>query len=850
MKKNGIGPTTTGTTWTETHTPFNINHYQVKRVCQFKWHSIVFTILAVILMSLNEVQSTVSVANRPARNVQKNGAHNDKEALDTSLQIIHDIATENFGTLCLTIAYRSLNVAINTERYEGSRQKVDLAAVVLQEVGVNRHGDSPPESPERPRTPGWDLDINMIEIEEECSLPVEQKVELNKLLKDYESLLDALAKGLLSDDYITSARILATNITNGILGTSVWWIKNVGGLGGPRRIEEDGVQIGTKPSTKYPWFEDEDSSPGLRSPKFVPSPASTSFKGWWTYPYYSCNNRRWILSYSVAIPPIGRHGLRGFLSIDIDISDLHINQCDPPISQPSPSRTNQLSSHDEVMNEIDVFHNSHKCHEDSMQCEYRQLRNGFNKNNFVTAGWIRGAYQCLCKPGYYSIRHLHGFNGTVMEIAFREFRENISTYYDSVFRCQRCAPGCTTCTSPAPCLATYNWVFRISLLTISVLCAVFTLSLACYMYRHRKVKVFKVASPIFLTITLLGCAIMYLEMAAIFPILDVYSCIVTKWTRHMGFCVTYTALLMKTWRVSLTYRVKSAHKVKLTDKQLLQWMVPILLVMLIYLGTWTLSATPTAEVIKDKHGLKFKQCSYNWWDHSLAIGEVLFLAWGVRVCYNVRNAESLYNEARMISYAIYNIALVNIAMIAFHLFIFPQAGPDIKYLLGFIRTQLSTSTTIALVFGPKVVRVLRGQGDQWDNRAKVRGITASFSLNGIGLVPEDSPNVYQENEELKEEIQKLAAQMEFMKIVHMEINNRHIKPKPGGYFTLVAGFQSPMSKGTMAQTQTSKPSTQQNSGISEDGHSGTNSIGANSIGYPSSMHAGPNTAASNGTERV
>lgn len=81
--------------------------------------------------------------------------------------------------------------------------------------------------------------------------------------------------------------------------------------------------------------------------------------------------------------------------------------------------------------------------------------------------------------------------------------------------------------------------------------------------------------------------------------------------------------------------------------------------------------------------------------------------------------------------------------------LFPQAGPDIKYLLGFIRTQLSTSVTIAFVFGPKVVRVLRGQGDQWDNRARVRGITASFSLNGIGLVPEDSPDLYQENEELK-----------------------------------------------------------------------------------------------------
>lgn len=175
-------------------------------------------------------------------------------------------------------------------------------------------------------------------------------------------------------------------------------------------------------------------------------------------------------------------------------------------------------------------------------------------------------------------------------MAYREYRDNISSYYENVFRCSRCAEGCITCNSPAPCLAHYNWGFRLAILTVSIMCAGFTIVLSCYLYHHRKVKVFKVASPIFLTITLLGCAIMYLEvkqklnqpnwslsnhfrffyamqMAAIFPILDVTSCIATKWTRHMGFCITYTALLMKTWRVSLTYRVKSAHKVKLTGNE-------------------------------------------------------------------------------------------------------------------------------------------------------------------------------------------------------------------------------------------------------------------------------------------
>lgn len=54
---------------------------------------------------------------------------------------------------------------------------------------------------------------------------------------------------------------------------------------------------------------------------------------------------------------------------------------------------------------------------------------------------------------------------------------------------------------------------RISLLVISVGCAISTFLLACYLFKHRKCKVFKVASPIFLLITLIGCAMMYMEVS-------------------------------------------------------------------------------------------------------------------------------------------------------------------------------------------------------------------------------------------------------------------------------------------------------------------------------------------------
>lgn len=49
----------------------------------------------------------------------------------------------------------------------------------------------------------------------------------------------------------------------------------------------------------------------------------------------------------------------------------------------------------------------------------------------------------------------------------------------------------------------------------------------------------------------------------------------------------------------------------------------------------------------------------------------------------------------------------------------------------------------------QVLRVVRGTGDTWDSRARARGVPASSSLNGIGLVPDEPPDLYQENEELK-----------------------------------------------------------------------------------------------------
>ena len=129
---------------------------------------------------------------------------------------------------------------------------------------------------------------------------------------------------LVSDRHVLAARVLALNASTSNLVNSVSWQRQVTvaptmgsgvvehspllELGGPHRVQELGLRSGSRPDPKYPWYENADTSPGLWSPKFMQSPTNISYRGWWTFPYFSCAVRRWLLSYSISIPPPMKHG--------------------------------------------------------------------------------------------------------------------------------------------------------------------------------------------------------------------------------------------------------------------------------------------------------------------------------------------------------------------------------------------------------------------------------------------------------------------------------------------------------------------------------------------------------------
>ena len=68
--------------------------------------------------------------------------------------------------------------------------------------------------------------------------------------------------------------------------------------------------------------------------------------------------------------------MRGFLSIDIDVSDLQVNQCNAPAAfEYQRIRSSKVLNHEDVFSQIEAFHNSNKCHMDSMQVCVKFFKN-------------------------------------------------------------------------------------------------------------------------------------------------------------------------------------------------------------------------------------------------------------------------------------------------------------------------------------------------------------------------------------------------------------------------------------------------------------------------------------------
>ncbi|XP_041454356.1 probable G-protein coupled receptor CG31760 [Lytechinus variegatus] len=260
-------------------------------------------------------------------------------------------------------------------------------------------------------------------------------------------------------------------------------------------------------------------------------------------------------------------------------------------------------------------------------------------------------------------------------------------------------------------------------------------------------------------------------------------CTLMQWFKEVGFSTLYGALLLKTWRISVVFRVRSAARVRITDMDLIKRLGLIIAVSLFYLIVRTVVSAPTVEIGESLHGLKAYQCSYDWWDYAANIAELVLLLWGIRLCYVVRKAPSEFNESRFISWAIYNETLLSLFLCVATFFLQDLANPDVLYLIWFFYSQLTTTVVIVLLFGSKCYLVLHGKGDKTDSRMKTgtTGLrqrtwdaTNSLSSQGLMVKHEEKPL---NQVDIQEELKRLYTQLELLKTRNMVVGNPHLTRK-------------------------------------------------------------------------
>ncbi|KAH8413673.1 hypothetical protein KR222_003185 [Zaprionus bogoriensis] len=435
--------------------------------------------------------------------------------------------------------------------------------------------------------------------------------------------------------------------------------------------------------------------------------------GRWSKPYYDCGGGNiWMLTYTVPFFGYenGSYHFKGTSGIDIDLRRVDIDQC-PQRHTPGTKRP------------LNIFAGTDKCKQRTTMCEA-----------IMGLGFRRGSYKCLCRKGFYFpdvVSQHKFFNGSLLEEEYEKLMLGKNSTYNSnsEYECLPCAEGCDSCEDASPCIAALNWPMRTSILALACIVIGLLPPAAWFTFRYQQVKVVRAASPALLRVIALGAFFIYCTNIVMYPNPNLYTCTARIWLREIGFSLTYGALMLKTWRISVIFRVRSAKAVKITDAALLKRLGIICGAIGTCLLVRTLVSPPDVVVGRTADDLKAFLCKTDWWDYTFTSMEVLFLAWGVRLCIMVRKAPSEFNESRFISMAIYNEFLLTCFLNVSMLFLQSPANPDLLYIIFFCHTQLTVTLLLALIFGSKVYIVLRSGKSHQENiglGAKASGAKFNF----------------------------------------------------------------------------------------------------------------------------
>uniref|UniRef100_A0A1B0AGW5 G-protein coupled receptors family 3 profile domain-containing protein n=1 Tax=Glossina pallidipes TaxID=7398 RepID=A0A1B0AGW5_GLOPL len=406
----------------------------------------------------------------------------------------------------------------------------------------------------------------------------------------------------------------------------------------------------------------------------------------------------------------------------------------------------------------------------------------------------RDVYTCICKESYYLPNSsLQGFRGDIVEM---------SDGFDN-YSCVPCPGGCTTCDSNGVCLfgGPQEAVSLESLLKVSVgsflgACILCCVVFSVIVFRQRKSKAIASGMWTVLETILTGIVLLYASVAVHFFPASTERCLIEPWLRELGFITCYGAVILKLYRHLVDFRTRKAHRWVLRDVDLLKYLGTMVFAVVCYMSAFTASSLDLIEAaqLESLREVRTNTCQPLKWEVVTQVSEMLILCFGLHLAFSSRNANTHFKERQFLVATLVIEFLVSSTFYLLRFFYLPVMSPSAIFLALFLRSQLTNTVALALIFVPKL----------WYQHKQVRSLAHDLSIRlpvdafkgshetgqrlGAGYaglcvgdpdigeltISEMSP------EDIRAELKRLYTQLEILKNKTLRQDNPHISKRRGG----------------------------------------------------------------------
>ncbi|XP_065081088.1 metabotropic glycine receptor isoform X2 [Ochlerotatus camptorhynchus] len=390
----------------------------------------------------------------------------------------------------------------------------------------------------------------------------------------------------------------------------------------------------------------------------------------------------------------------------------------------------------------------------------------------------RGQYTCVCRVGYYIP------NESIQGFTLDRNEANLTN-----FSCIPCPSACEcnwagSCTSPDEDF-NMETLMKATIGAILGACMLCCLVLALIVFRQRKCKTIATGMWTILETILFGILLLYLAVALHFLQASTLRCLLEPWCRELGFIICYGAIVLKLYRHLVEFRTRKAHRWVVRDLDLLRYLCAMCVAVLCYLAAFTATSMDFLryselvwKVENTDDQVTSNMCRPLKWDYVTEAGELLILGFGLQLAIVSRNANTQFRERQFL---VASILIEFLASATFYILRFWYLGefnPSTLFLALFIRSQLTNTVTLGLIFLPKLWYQHKQGAHDSSHHGGGLGTYAGICIGdpevGDVTISEMSP------EDIRAELKRLYTQLEYLKNKTLRQDNPHISKRRGG----------------------------------------------------------------------